>query len=136
LHSPLIVSAPGYNEGQRTKALTEFVDIYPSLCELCDISLPDHLEGTSFVPLMKKPTQDWKKAAFSRWFAGESIRTNRYRYTEWTNKENEQYARMLYDHKIDPMENVNVSESPEYREIVQQHSRMLQEGWNSVKNIK
>jgi len=135
LHSPLIISAPGYKNGQRTGALTEFVDIYPSLCELCGLQLPEHLEGTSFVPLMKKPNREWKKAAFSRWFAGESIRTDRYRYTEWTNKENKQYARMLYDHQIDPMENVNVSESPEYAEIVQKHSGMLKEGWKSVKKI-
>jgi iduronate 2-sulfatase len=71
LHSPLIISAPGFKEAQNVNALTEFVDVYPTLCELCNIQLPDHLEGESAVPLLKNPTLTWKNAVFSRYKDGE-----------------------------------------------------------------
>ncbi len=127
LHSPLIVTAPGIKGGTTTNALTEYIDIYPSLSELCDLPLPEHLQGTSFVPLMKKPNRLWKNAVFSRYFNGDSVKTDRYRYTEWRRKNGTRYARMLYDHKTDPYENVNISELPQNKEIVEKLSKMLQQ---------
>jgi arylsulfatase A-like enzyme len=53
------------------------------------------------------------------------MKTDRYRYTEWTDKENKIYARMLYDHKADPWENVNISESPENAALVNDLQRKL-----------
>ena len=54
--APLIVRAPGLGSaGARTFGLTEFVDMYPTLCETCDLPLPDHLEGQSLVRLMEEP---------------------------------------------------------------------------------
>jgi len=82
LHSPLILSTPWHKGGQISNALTEFVDIYPSLAELCNLNLPDHLEGKSFVPLLDNPDLSWKEAVFSRYKDGDSIKTDRYRYTE------------------------------------------------------
>jgi len=127
LHSPLIVTAPGIKGGTRTNALTEYLDIYPSLCQLCDLSLPAHLQGKSFVPLMKEPNRPWKKAVFSRYYNGDSVKTDRYRYTEWRKKDGQVYARMLYDHSVDLVENVNISERPENKELVEKLSEMLQE---------
>lgn len=64
---PLIVSAPGMKAaGQGSKALIEFVDVYPTLCELAGLPLPSHLEGKSFAPLLTDPGQSWKEAAFSQ----------------------------------------------------------------------
>jgi len=126
LHSPLIVRAPGIKAGSRTNALTEYLDIYPSLCELCNLSLPAHLEGKSFVPLLKNPNLPWKEAVFSRYFRGDSVKTDRYRYTEWRDKKDKVYARMLYDHSVDWVENVNISERPRNRELVRKLSKMLQ----------
>jgi len=127
LHSPLIVTAPGIKGGQKTNALTEYLDIYPSLCQLCNLPLPSHLEGKSFVPLMKKPNRLWKKAVFSRYYNGDSVKTDQYRYTEWRRKDGKVYARMLYDHNVDWVENINISERPENKELVKKLSRMLQE---------
>ncbi|MHC4657042.1 MAG: sulfatase/phosphatase domain-containing protein [Planctomycetota bacterium] len=127
LHSPLIVTAPGIKAGQKTNALTEYLDIYPSLCRLCDLSLPAHLQGKSFVPLMKKPNLPWKEAVFSRYYNGDSVKTDRYRYTEWHRKNGTRYARMLYDHKTDPHENVNISELPKNKALVKKLSKMLQQ---------
>ncbi len=125
LHSPLLVRAPGVKPGGRTNALTEYLDIYPSLCELCNLPLPAHLQGKSFVPLLKNPDLPWKKAVFSRYFRGDSVKTDRYRYTEWRRKDGKMYARMLYDHSVDWVENVNISERPENKEIVRKMSKMI-----------
>ena len=132
VRAPLIIRAPGFKGGKVSNALTEFVDIYPSLCELTGLPLPKHLEGTSFVPLMKVPDRKWKKAAFSRWKTGESIRTDRYRYTEWTDDDGQMVARMLYDHQVDPAENVNISEEPENQELVKKLSKMIRDGWQPI----
>ncbi|MDT8302577.1 MAG: sulfatase-like hydrolase/transferase, partial [Sedimentisphaerales bacterium] len=83
LHSPLILRAPNIKAGSRTNALTEYLDIYPSLCELSNLPKPAHLQGKSFVPLLKNPNLPWKKAVFSRYFKGDSVKTDRYRYTQW-----------------------------------------------------
>jgi len=132
LQSPLIISTPWHKEGQKTDALCEFVDIYPTICELSGLSIPDHLEGKSMVPLLENPRRQWKKAVFSRYKDGDSIKTDRYRYTEWSNSEGKIYARMLYDHKKDPFENVNISELPENQELVDKLSKMLSNSWKAV----
>ncbi|MEM9282821.1 MAG: sulfatase [Verrucomicrobiota bacterium] len=64
---PLIVSTPDMKaKGKGTSALVELVDIYPTLCELADLPLPEHLAGKSFAPLLDDPDQDWKDAALSQ----------------------------------------------------------------------
>tara|TARA_R110002072_G_scaffold302068_1_gene483674 strand:+ start:4028 stop:5425 length:1398 start_codon:yes stop_codon:yes gene_type:complete len=110
---PLIVRAPGINGGQRRTGLIETIDLYPSLCELAGLSLPDHLQGRSFVTLMKNAKAEWKSAAVGRFQNGDTIRTNTFRFTEYTDKTGKQSSRMLYDHKVDPHENVNVAGSQE-----------------------
>jgi iduronate 2-sulfatase len=131
-HVPMLISAPGF-PNNRTRALVEFVDIYPTLCELSSLPLPEHLEGSSYVPLMRDPGQPWKQAAFSRWGRGWSVRTDRYRYTEWRDKNGDMSDRMLYDHENDPNENVNSAEQPENGAIVGELSGMLGKGWRAFR---
>lgn len=121
LHSPLIISAPGESAGQRVQSLVEFVDIYPTLCQLAGVEIPSHAQGRSLAPLMRDPGAPFKEAIFGRYHGGESVRTDRYQYSEWTSG-----ARMLYDHTTDPAENVNIAEDPRYKEIVERHQSLLQ----------
>jgi len=126
--APLIVRAPGVKGGKRTPALTEFIDIYPSLCELAGLPLPEHLQGKSFVPLLKDPRQAIKQTAIGRYGPGDTIRTDRYRFTEYT-KAGNVIGRMLYDHRLDPHENVNLAGLPENQAVVEEltdrlHARM------------
>jgi len=125
LRSTLLVRVPGIEGGSKTEGLTEFVDIYPSLCELSGLPQPEHLEGRSFVPLLSEPSRAWKEAIYSRFYEGESVRTDRYCYTEWAKGDVPAYARMLYDQQLDPEENVNIAERPENAEIVQDHAAKL-----------
>jgi len=128
MHAPLIVKAPGIDGGKKTAGLTEFIDIYPSLCELASIPLPTHLQGRSFVPLMKQPNQPWKEAAIGRYQNGDTIRTDQHRFTEYTDGKSDSVARMLYDHQADPQEDVNISEKESSQDEVRQLSKKLHEG--------
>ena len=113
MHAPLIVRAPGIEGGTKTSALTEFIDIYPTLCELAGLEKPSHLEGRSFTPLLHDPNVSWKIAAIGRYQSGDTIRTDRYRFTEYSTKAGKPYATMLYDHDNDLLENSNIAESQE-----------------------
>jgi arylsulfatase A-like enzyme len=136
--APLLAAAPGMKAaGRKTGALVEFVDIYPSLCDLAGLPLTDGLEGTSFKPLLDDPQRSWKKAAFSQYPKGgnfgTAMRTDRYRYVEWKNKQGEIVARELYDHQTDPQENENVADKPEHAKVIVELSAQLKAGWKAAK---
>jgi len=140
--APLIISVPGQkNAGRKTDALVEFVDIYPSLAKICGLSLPADLEGTSFVPLLKNPQRPWKTAAFSQYprrvkgvghVMGRSIRTDRYRFTEWTVPKKQFRVIELYDHRTDPQENENVAERPQNTNLIEKLTKQLHAGWRAA----
>ncbi len=140
---PLILSVPGQKAaGQKSKALVEFVDIYPTLAEVCGLPLPEGLEGTSFAPLLDDPDRPWKTAAFSQYprsipgqgrGMGYAMRTDRYRLVAWTVPDTDFVEYELYDHDTDPGEQVNIANEPENAEIVKQLARQLQAGWQGAK---
>ena len=122
--SPLIVSAPGFNAGRQSDRLVEFVDIYPTLCDLAGIKTVNHgLQGSSFKPLLKNSDQPWKKAVFSRFGPARSVLTERYNYGEFKNGD-----RMLYDLENDAAENVNIAENAEQQTLVNELSQLLRSG--------
>lgn len=146
--SPLIFRQPGAAaNGKSCKRLVEFVDIFPTLCDAADLKQPPDLEGTSMIPLLKKPDRPWKPAVFSQFlregiwispdgkeYMGYAIRTERYRYVEWFEWETKTFAaNELYDHKTDPGENVNISQKPEQKKLVEQLSAQLKAGWQQAK---
>jgi iduronate 2-sulfatase len=125
---PLIVKAPQVGGGKKTAGLTEFVDIYPSLCELAGLPLPEHLHGRSFAPLLKNPELPWKPEAIGRFGLGDTIRTATHRFTEYTQPTGKFIANMLYDHTTDPHESVNLSPRKEQAELVSQLTQRLHAG--------
>jgi arylsulfatase A-like enzyme len=136
--APLLVAVPNQKTaGQKTKALVEFVDIFPSLADLCGLPPSPGVEGTSFKPLLENPKRRWKKAAFSEYPKGGNqgiaMRTDRYRYVEWKNKAGEIVARELYDHKTDPQENENVADKPEQAKIIAKLGAQMKAGWQAAK---
>lgn len=138
-NAPLIVSDPRIKTPPaHSKALVEFVDIYPTLCDLAGLSKPEALEGTSFVPLLKKPDQAWKKAAFSQFPRGQvmgySMKTDDVRLTLWVARNNPQkiVATELYDHIKDPEENHNIAGNPDQAERVEALIKQLRAGWRDA----
>ena len=64
---PMMIWTPDMKaRGKKTDALVELIDIYPTLCELTGSSVPEHLEGKSFVPLIDDPNQEWKDVVLSQ----------------------------------------------------------------------
>ena len=134
LRSPLIVSMPGQEQvGVKTDALVELVDIYPTLCDACQLPIPEQLEGLSMVPVIREPTIPWKSAAFSKTgkeYGTRSIRTERYRYSE--HRISALFGKELYDHDTDPDEKVNIANLPENSILVSHLSERLQAGWQAA----
>jgi arylsulfatase A-like enzyme len=134
--------------GQHSRAFVELVDMYPTLAQLCGLPLPAQLEGTSFAPLLDNPDRPWKPAAFSQYlrppspgkppYMGRSIRTDRWRYTEWIDtKKNDSAGVELYDEEADPAENKDVATDPANAETVKRLAEQLEAGWREVaKEIK
>lgn len=111
---PLLVRAPGIAGDRHTAGLTESIDIFPSLCELAGLPVPASVEGKSFVPLLRQPDRAWAEAAVGRFQAGDTIRTDHFRYSEYHAEKGAgaYLSRMLYDHTADPSETRNVAEQP------------------------
>jgi len=108
LNAPLIVKVPGKAANVKTNALAEYVDLYPTFCELVGLDLPDHLHGKSFVSVLDDPSRKHKEQVFARFAHGETIITERFLYTEYVNKyKGTLKSKMLIDLKKDPKENEN-----------------------------
>ena len=128
--APLMIRAPGMKQnGRQSRALVEFVDIYPTLCELTGLPVPGNLEGVSLKPLLTGSATSVKQAAFSQFprkldgrdHMGYAMRTDRHRYIEWIDETtNKIVAQELYDHETDPDENENVAGGIENAEILKE----------------
>ena len=80
---------------------------------------------------MNNPEQEWKSAVFCKWSGCDAVKTDRYLYTEWK-KGGKVTHRMLFDHKTDPFENINIAETAEAKDTADQLSKLLQAGWRSI----
>ncbi len=112
---PLLVALPdGKNGGRASPRTVELLDLYPTLVELCGLPAVAGLEGKSLAPLLRDPEAAWEKPARSVTkrgkIFGRTARTERWRYTEWTN--DGRTAAELYDHSDDPRESKNLAADP------------------------
>ena len=154
-HVPLLISSPGGQRGAVSQALTELVDVYPTLADLAGLPVPAECpmdssavdvctEGRSLAPLVAKPTTPWNPAAFSQWPKGGSsmgytLRTEQYRYTEWVGYDTKthspqwsvQHGSELYDFVQDPNETMNHVNDPKMSKLVNQLSSQLHTGWRN-----
>ncbi|MEO1523887.1 MAG: sulfatase [Planctomycetota bacterium] len=119
---PLFIRVPGLKGGRSTNGLTELIDLYPTLCELTALPVPEHLHGHSLVPLLRDPDLPWKSEAHGRFQNGDTVRTDRFRFTRYQDRKGNLTATMLYDHTMDPAENENTVAQPEYEESVKRLS--------------
>jgi uncharacterized sulfatase len=133
---PLIISAPGSKGAvQPCGRPAELLDLYPTLADLCGVKAPKDLDGVSLRPLLDDPTKPGKKAAYSqvmrgnakkgKAFMGYSVRTERWRYTEWDGGAK---GTELYDHDADPHELHNLAADPRHAQVVEQMKGLIHEG--------
>ena len=124
---PLIFAGPGITEAGACGRTVELLDLYPTFAELCGLPAPSNLEGKSLAPLLKNPSAPWNNPAITQvWHSpkawGYSIRTERYRYTEWMRGK---AGRELYDHANDPAEVHNLASIPAQQAVVKRLARKL-----------
>jgi len=139
---PLIISAPKFPGGMRALALTELLDVYPTLCELAGLPIPPNLEGKSVVPLMRGEDRPLHEAALTQMSQGKgkngtmgwAIRTLRYRYVEWRAADfsadmpvfsDRVQATELYDYQTDPLEQVNFAGTSEYATVLKEQQTLF-----------
>jgi uncharacterized sulfatase len=120
--APLIIRAPkAKGNGQECRRVVEFVDIFPTVAEIAALPLPPQVDGRSLLPLLNDPLVEWDGAAItqilrpaddrlSQQVMGRTIRTERWRYTEWNGGD---AGVELYDHASDPQEFHNLAREPD-----------------------
>ena len=134
---PLLVRVPGLAARQAVcDEIVELVDLLPTVCDLLTVPPPGRLEGRSFVPLLCDPLQPWKRAAFTLCempgHLGRSVRTKRWRYTDWQSSTMSQRQFELYDVDRDPWERTNLALNPDYRNERTILANLLQRGWQAA----
>lgn len=139
---PLILSVPGQaNRGAKSARLVEYVDIFPTLADVCGLPEPQGLDGISFAPLMESPDRPWKNAVFHLYprsipghgpAMGMAIRTERHRLVQWTASGDGFQEYELYDLQSDPEENFNIANQLSTRAVVADLASRLQAGWKSA----
>ncbi|MCX6857457.1 MAG: sulfatase-like hydrolase/transferase, partial [Verrucomicrobia bacterium] len=133
---PLIISAPKQaTAGGKSDAVVEFVDIYPTICDLAGLPKPEHLQGASLKPLMdgsaKTVADNTAYHVYPRSqkgageLLGQTLRTPRYRLVEWQKADKSVTARELYDYELDAEETVNLADKPEHAALVAELSKQL-----------
>lgn len=138
---PLIIAAPGRKSNVVCSKLAELVDLYPTLTALCGLAAPEGLEGTSLAPLLDDPSRSWKKGVLTVVSRvgdtpatkkldiarlGRTIRTERFRYTQWPDGQAE-----LYDYQQDPLEYSNLIKEPTLAATVSLLGQMIKDGWKA-----
>ena len=118
---PLIIATPHMGTaGDTCERIVEFVDIYPTLTELCGLENPDGLDGVSLAPMLANPKAERREIAYSYVNADRSVRDPRFRYVVWKGG-----STALYDHEKDPDENYNLVDHPEYAPVVKRMQALI-----------
>lgn len=125
LSSALVIKAPGFKKGIKNMRIVNAVDIYPTLMDLCGVAKPAGLDGHSFVNLLNNPNDKrWKDVSYSYYRNGVTIRTPKYRFTQYFNKGDT--ITELYKYGKDRIERKNIAK--ENPKIVKQLLPMWKNG--------
>lgn len=120
--APLLFVVPGVTEPNgRCDAPVDFMNIYPTLADLCGLPEAEHCEGVSMRALLENPNAEWNRPAITTHGRGNhAVRSKQYRYIRYADGGEE-----LYDHDADPMEWTNLADDPKYADIKAEHARRL-----------
>ena len=137
---PLIIHDPRSKaNGTACVRTVELIDLHATLADLCGVDSPK-TDGASLKGLVEDPNHAWDRPAFTQvsrgtptttgekagkaaaWFMGRSVRTERYRYTEWDEGKK---GSQLYDYSADPGELKNLANHDGSQKIVAELKRRL-----------
>ncbi len=128
--APLLISVPWLTPGQSTEVPVDQIDLYPTLMELCGLSVPAGLEGESLVPLLRGESRPSPGVAFSMLQTNGVSRVHfmsrsedGYKFVRWDESDDH----MLYDLNSDPGEYRNLYGDPAYQPIVDKHLQYMAE---------
>jgi uncharacterized sulfatase len=128
---PLLVAVPGAKAaGKASPRIIETLDLYPTIIDYASLPAPHPLPGASLRPLLHKPSAKWDRPAYTQvrrgntnhFFFGRSVRTERWRYTEW---DDGRKGAELYDEKKDPEEHKNLTSEPKHSAVVEELRKLL-----------
>lgn len=127
---PLIIALPKAKAKGVCPRPVELLDVYPTLADLCGLEPPKTAEGRSLRALLKNPNARWTRPAITqqmrtsdnRQVMGYSVRTKRWRYTEW---DSGKAGAELYDHQSDPHEWNNLAKDPKFEKTVAELRMLL-----------
>lgn len=135
---PLIISTPNGRAGKAT-APVELMDIFPTLSDLAGIEVPDGLQGQSLVATLNDPALNKSGVAISQYKRagayGYSMRTERYRYTEWVMEDKKLVYRDLYDLEKDPGERINIGALPENISLMEEMAKLLRTNGSGLNRL-
>ena len=121
LRTPLIIADPRVAKQGEVTAVTDLLDVYPTVIELLGYEPPPQLDGVSLLPQVQDPTQRTranKQASISRWLNGDSLRKGKYRYTRWFDNHGQKVGEMLFDLELDPHEQSNLAGEGTHAHVV------------------
>ena len=120
--APLIFVAPGITKAASVcDRPVDFMGIYPTLCDLAELPIPEHVEGTSLRPLLVDPKAPWSLPAITtHGRRNHAVRTDQWRYIRYADGSEE-----LYDHTKDPFEWTNLASQPELAGVKAQLAEYL-----------
>jgi iduronate 2-sulfatase len=129
---PLVIAGPGVKPAgpQGSPRLVELLDLYPTLADLTGLKPVAPLDGASLRPLLANAQAHWDRPAFTQverqGFGGNSVRTPRWRYTEW---DEGRRGTELYDHDRDPGELHNLAADPAQSAVVAEMKALVKKHW-------
>ncbi len=120
--APLIWVAPGVTKAdQICERTVDFMCVYPTLCDLCGIAVPSHVEGQTIRTLLADSTATWHSPALTTHMEGNhAVRSEGWRYIRYADGSEE-----LYDEAADPYEWTNLASRSEHADIKAELARHL-----------
>ncbi len=109
--APYIWVVPGVTQpGGVCRRTVDYMQIYPTLCDLAGLPVPEQVQGESIRTLLTTPDAPWDKPAITTWlYNNHSVRSEDWRYIRYANGDEE-----LYHNAADPLEWTNLADKPEY----------------------
>jgi arylsulfatase A-like enzyme len=115
LHVPLIMAGPGVPVNETREAYAYVLDLYPTLCDLIGVDVPDSVEAQSLVPVLQHADATVHDTLhFAYRGVQRAVQDQRFKLIEYV--VNGERTTQLFDLVADPWELNNIAEDPSYEQ--------------------